>query len=260
MNKNTKREEDCKDNDSENGNEEDNNNTNASCKKRNINLLDSEFDIVKPPLKKQKMESEQEISYPIVLNVGGIKYETTASTLKNYDNSFFVKMFSGNFSLEPSKDGSYFIDRSGKYFEYILDYLRNGIVNIQPTNDQYFILQHLFAESNYYGIEPLVKSIKIKLIKSAPGLTAKGRNIKKMVNEKCIKCYSTSEIGSTALITEIESSICDHYSIKLHFKSTAKKLMLFLYIFYYIYIYTYNNNEEIFIMKLDLQQTKRKSI
>ena len=35
-------------------------------------------------------------------------------------------MFSGRFDTKPAEDGSYFIDRDGTHFRYILNYLRTG--------------------------------------------------------------------------------------------------------------------------------------
>ena len=68
---------------------------------------------------KQKLATSGE---PIILNVGGAKYATSLVTLTSDTNSILHKMFNGSFFLKPSKDGSYFIDRNGKYFEYVLDY------------------------------------------------------------------------------------------------------------------------------------------
>ena len=35
-------------------------------------------------------------------------------------------MFSGKFDIKPSEDGSFFIDRDGTHFRFILNYLRTG--------------------------------------------------------------------------------------------------------------------------------------
>eukprot|EP01083_Nonionella_stella_P229331 811822_1 len=67
---------------------------------------------------------------PITLNVGGTKYQTSLHTLIKYGDTVLAKMFEGKFSLNPSKDGSYFIDRDGTYFALILNYLRTGQIII----------------------------------------------------------------------------------------------------------------------------------
>jgi hypothetical protein len=35
-------------------------------------------------------------------------------------------MFNGDYTQDKDKDGCYFIDRSGKYFDHILEFLRDG--------------------------------------------------------------------------------------------------------------------------------------
>eukprot|EP01084_Bolivina_argentea_P004619 8786_1 len=92
---------------------------------------------------------------PITLNVGGTKYCTTLSTLCKDENSMLAKMFGGTFSTKPSKDGSYFIDRNGKYFEYILDFLRDGILIIPDSADRKYIINKLLMESNFYNFNAL---------------------------------------------------------------------------------------------------------
>jgi hypothetical protein len=34
-------------------------------------------------------------------------------------------LFPGRYNLTPDAEGSYFIDRDGRYFDHILNYLRN---------------------------------------------------------------------------------------------------------------------------------------
>ena len=94
---------------------------------------------------------------PITLNVGGIKYQTTLTTLGKYKDCLLYKMFEGLFSKKPNKDGSYFIDRNGKYFEYILDFIRNGKLNIPISDKDSYLVNHLLLEADYYQIGPLIQ-------------------------------------------------------------------------------------------------------
>ena len=66
--------------------------------------------------------------YPTVihLNVGGRLFATKIETLLKYKNSMLGEMFNGENTPDKDKDGCYFIDRSGKYFDHILNYLRDG--------------------------------------------------------------------------------------------------------------------------------------
>ena len=46
---------------------------------------------------------------------------------------------------------SYFIDRDGKFFRYILNYLRDGSVEL-PQDDEY-LLRNLLREAEFFGID-----------------------------------------------------------------------------------------------------------
>ncbi|GAX80935.1 hypothetical protein CEUSTIGMA_g8370.t1 [Chlamydomonas eustigma] len=98
----------------------------------------------------------------IVLNVGGIKYTTTVTTLRNAPSpSLFSAMFSGRHSLQASSspDGSIFIDRDGRHFASILNFLRDGKLNYPPDGTDFKYLLELRAEADYYGLNGMVTLI-----------------------------------------------------------------------------------------------------
>ncbi|KAI9136171.1 BTB/POZ protein [Paraphysoderma sedebokerense] len=76
--------------------------------------------------------TDQVLNDVVKLNVGGVRYETTLSTLRQHPDTFLSKMVSpDNRDRFPTKeDGSYFIDRDGDLFRYILDYYRCGSIPI----------------------------------------------------------------------------------------------------------------------------------
>ena len=59
----------------------------------------------------------------IKLNVGGQYFTTSLQTLTKDKGSMLHAMFSGRFDSKPAEDGSYFIDRDGSHFRYILNYV-----------------------------------------------------------------------------------------------------------------------------------------
>ncbi|PKC05334.1 hypothetical protein RhiirA5_361454 [Rhizophagus irregularis] len=67
----------------------------------------------------------------IILNVGGIKYETFISTLTAYPDTLLGIMFSErNKDMVHSTNGNeYFFDRDGYLFRYVLQYYRTGKVH-----------------------------------------------------------------------------------------------------------------------------------
>ncbi|MEE6511362.1 hypothetical protein FKM82_017837 [Ascaphus truei] len=62
-------------------------------------------------------------------------------------------MFSGQPKLRTDSGGRFFIDREGKNFKYILEYLRSSQV---PTQ----CIQEVYKEALFYEIEPLVKKLE----------------------------------------------------------------------------------------------------
>jgi len=68
----------------------------------------------------------------VKLNVGGQLFTTYESTLLK--SPFFQAIFSGKFGDKQSDDGSYFIDRDGEYFKYLLNFLRCGYVEISTAS------------------------------------------------------------------------------------------------------------------------------
>ena len=67
--------------------------------------------------------------------------------------SMFQAMFSGRFDTKASEDGSYFTDRDGTHFRYILNYLRTGELIV--PNDE-IIRRELLAEAKYYHLEEMI--------------------------------------------------------------------------------------------------------
>mmetsp|Transcript_15613 Transcript_15613/g.17352 ORF Transcript_15613/g.17352 Transcript_15613/m.17352 type:complete len:357 (+) Transcript_15613:12-1082(+) len=62
----------------------------------------------------------------VKLNIGGVKFVTTSSTLTKSGQNFFTSLLSGRFSPLKDEEGYIFIDRNGKYFSPLLDFLRTS--------------------------------------------------------------------------------------------------------------------------------------
>ena len=92
----------------------------------------------------------------IVLNVGGIEYTTSRATLIKYPESMLARMFSGTVPTAIDKKGRYFIDRDGKLFHYILQYLRTGFT-IFPEDK--LESEALTIEADFYMLDKLSSQI-----------------------------------------------------------------------------------------------------
>ena len=96
-------------------------------------------------------------SATVKLNVGGHHFTTTVQTLRKDPNSMLAAMFSGKFDTQPSEDGSFFIDRDGTHFRFILNYLRDGKL-ILPEGATFH--KELEAEATFYQIQGILDELK----------------------------------------------------------------------------------------------------
>lgn len=94
------------------------------------------------------------------LSVGGYKFTTTVTTLRNEPApSLFDAMFSGRHNVKPDESGCYFIDRDGRYFHVILNYLRDRTFNYVTEEPDFKYLMELRAEAEFYGLCGLIEKI-----------------------------------------------------------------------------------------------------
>lgn len=86
------------------------------------------------------------------LNVGGTLFQCPLRVLTRHD-SLLKDMFSGKMEVFTDREGWILIDRSGKHFGSILQFLLEGAV-LLPKNTQ--ALMELLNEAKYYRLQGLV--------------------------------------------------------------------------------------------------------
>ena len=103
-------------------------------------------------------EKLDQVYFPstVKLNVGGQYFTTTVQTLRKDPNSMLAAMFSGTFGKKTSEDGSFFIDRDGTHFRFILNYLRDGEL-ILPEGAKF--LKELRKEAEFYQIQGILDEL-----------------------------------------------------------------------------------------------------
>ncbi|WRX24331.1 Pentapeptide repeat - like 5 [Theobroma cacao] len=109
------------------------------------------------------MMKDSDLSSLIRLNIGGKKFCTTIDTLTCREpESMLAAMFSGRHTLcQDSEKGYVFVDRDGKHFRHILNWLRDGVV---PTlTDSGY--SELIREAEYYQLLGLIEGISSVLNK-----------------------------------------------------------------------------------------------
>ena len=96
-------------------------------------------------------------SSTVKLNVGGQHFTTSVQTLTKDPNSMLASMFSGRFDMKPSEDGSFFIDRDGTHFRFILNFLRTGKLTL-PEGATF--IKELEEEAEFYQIQGLIDALR----------------------------------------------------------------------------------------------------
>ena len=125
---------------------------------------------------KKKWEEEKAVMHKkfifsgpkIIVDVGGICYSTSRSTLTKYPESMLGIMFSGRHDLETMqcKDGSFFIDRDGTHFRHILNYLRDGEEVTESFPKSLDVLLELKREAKFYQLDGLTSLLKWALVRA----------------------------------------------------------------------------------------------
>eukprot|EP00123_Amoebidium_parasiticum_P020999 comp59904_c0_seq1/m.47862 comp59904_c0_seq1/g.47862 ORF comp59904_c0_seq1/g.47862 comp59904_c0_seq1/m.47862 type:complete len:467 (-) comp59904_c0_seq1:45-1445(-) len=94
----------------------------------------------------------------IKLDVGGVKYRSTRSTLTNIRGTMLEAMFSGRHPVNEDEDGHVYLDADGQMFSYILSYLRHRQDDVLPGSEQK--RKRLLREAEYFNIGPLIQLLQ----------------------------------------------------------------------------------------------------
>ncbi|KAJ0735797.1 putative chromatin remodeling & transcription regulator BTB-POZ family [Helianthus annuus] len=97
-------------------------------------------------------------NFNIVVDSGGTKFRTTVDTLTHREpQSMLAAMFSGHHTVCKDDKGYVFIDRDGKHFRHILNWLRDGVAPIRNLSDLERV--ELLRKAEYYHLLGLVNKI-----------------------------------------------------------------------------------------------------
>ncbi|XP_062331084.1 BTB/POZ domain-containing protein KCTD21-like [Osmerus eperlanus] len=94
---------------------------------------------------------------PVALNVGGELYSTTLDTLTRCRESMLGAMFTGQISSLRDRQGNVFIDRDGRLFRYVLNFLRSGSLDLPRGFSELALLRR---EADFYQIRPLLEEVR----------------------------------------------------------------------------------------------------
>jgi len=163
-------------------------------------IFESDFDCLTDVTKmseKSEIQNKNEFGRYIKLNVGGYLFTTTLSTL-NYGETMLSAMFSGRMAVDQDDSGYYMIDRDGRYFHFILNYLRDGSGIVLPVD--IIQIQNIQKEAEFYSIQGLVDMCKHAVNDDS------GKN-DQLVVPKCSVTVITSQAEETALINQSKKPV-----------------------------------------------------
>ena len=126
------------------------------------------FGILKRKTSRLRMEKEAfasmakklkhvHFSKTLKLNIGGQLFTTSLETMKKDPGSMFHAMFSERFDTKPAEDGSYFIDRDGTHFRYILNYLRTAQLVVPEDKT---VRKELINEAEFYQVQGIIDQLR----------------------------------------------------------------------------------------------------
>ncbi|XP_063699962.1 BTB/POZ domain-containing adapter for CUL3-mediated RhoA degradation protein 3 [Culicoides brevitarsis] len=110
----------------------------------------------------QQLKLENKGGKYVKLNIGGSLFQTTISTLTKHD-SMLRAMFSGRMEILTDAEGWILIDRCGKHFDIILNFLRDGSCPLPEHNLK--ALHEILAEAKYYCITELAEICERTILK-----------------------------------------------------------------------------------------------
>lgn len=151
-------------------------------------------------LERKQFEQQKKVVAQIIqgqsgrvrVNVGGHFYDTSLATLTKDAHSMLSAMFSGRYGLIQDADGSYFIDRDGTHFRYILNFLRDNTVIVPPN---YLLHMELLKEADFYQLDGLAEIIKQNLKRLDPDTDKDAR----WMDKRQQKYYYSSQRPSVML-------------------------------------------------------------
>ncbi|KAJ1484762.1 BTB/POZ protein [Baffinella frigidus] len=87
-------------------------------------------------------------------DVGGTVFKVAVSTIQSQPEGVLAKMIDGRFPCGKDESGAYFIDRSPRFFEIVLDVHRdNKVYPLAPG----FTRERVVAELEFYGLQDFIE-------------------------------------------------------------------------------------------------------
>jgi uncharacterized protein YjbI with pentapeptide repeats len=107
----------------------------------------------------------------VVLDVGGYVYKTTTATLSVDSDSTLYSLVTDSPTFPQQANGSFLIDRDGRYFYVILDYLRKGTIALEsvmlkPCPEKYEAAALLYSDGNFFNLKEFSSNLMVVVFTS----------------------------------------------------------------------------------------------
>ena len=97
----------------------------------------------------------------IVVDVGGTRFTTSASTLSSA-SEYFERLLSPRWCAEPPEE--LFLDRDPEPFKILLTYMRTGLLEL--SKDNLSLARRVMIEAEFLGMVGLIDSVKARAIEN----------------------------------------------------------------------------------------------
>ncbi|KAK2588021.1 hypothetical protein KPH14_004095 [Odynerus spinipes] len=151
----------------------------------------------------------------VKLNIGGSLHYTTLGTLQKHD-TMLRAMFSGRMEVLTDSEGWILIDRCGKHFGTILNFLRDGSVPLPESAKE---MAELLAEAKYYCISELAESCEQALLR-------KEREAKSICTVSLITSQREEQLLISNTAKPVVKLIINRHNNKYSYTSTSDDNLL----------------------------------
>jgi len=97
----------------------------------------------------------------IVVDVGGTRFATSASTLTSA-SEYFERLLSPRWCAEPPDE--IFLDRDPEPFAILLTYMRTGLLELSKDNQS--LARRVMVEAQFLGMQSCIDCVKVAAVKS----------------------------------------------------------------------------------------------
>ncbi|XP_051870911.1 putative potassium channel regulatory protein [Pristis pectinata] len=151
----------------------------------------------------------------VILNIGGVKYSTSAGTLKRYQDSKLARALEGGDPDFRIANGQIFVDRDGSLFRYILDFLRTRQLDLPSAFSDY---DRLAREAEFYNLPFLVELLNQDRLKQRLEILEVRYSLQETYSFFRVFCSCNSTIetlaGRIMVFAEQPGQSWDHSSVQ----------------------------------------------